>query len=150
LRATDLLPSYSFIVLQIGANDILQNRALVDIEEDLRGLLRFSRERSPHVFLMTAGNVGAARAFVRNSAPNPILEARTRAVRNLFLRVAEEEQAVYVDLFEEPATDVFLKEPKQYLAFDGLHPSAHGYMLWYRKLIEHIALYIKAPLRNGF
>jgi lysophospholipase L1-like esterase len=138
LKTADLDASYDVIVLQIGANDILRNRAYDDIEKDIRSLLEFAKERSSHVFLMTAGNVGAAKAYVQNGVPDSALEARTREVRDLFMRVAEEVQVTYIDLFEEPATDVFLKEPKHYLAFDGLHPNALGYAYWYDKLARNL------------
>ena len=52
----------------------------------------------------------------------------------MFIEVAAESGVMYVDLFEEPEADVFLAEPKKYLAIDGLHPSKEGYAYWYKTL----------------
>jgi lysophospholipase L1-like esterase len=50
------------------------------------------------------------------------------------METAKEYGVHYVDLFVEPDEDVFVREPKKYTAFDGLHPTADGYAVWYTKL----------------
>lgn len=139
LKATTLRDTYDLIVLQIGANDILQNRDDVSIQTDLDALLRLVRERTAHAFVLTSGNVGAAPAYVKAGKPDPRLEAKTRRVREVFRSVAHNRNATYVDLFEEPEVDVFFLHPDIYVAIDGLHPNAQGYGVWYAKLKSSLA-----------
>ena len=134
LESRDPNERYRLILLQIGGNDILRGRSEAEIETDLRALLALATERGEQVVMMSSGNVGAASAFVTDGKPDPVYEKRTRAAREIFLAVTEEFGVTYVDLFLEPVDDVFLKEPKKYLAFDGLHPSSFGYYYWYQSL----------------
>ncbi len=125
---------YDLVLLQIGGNDILDDVPLEIIEEQILELLEYSKTLTDAVILMSTGNVGAAETFVKDGTPDSYLEDRTRKVRDIFIRVSEEMNVTYVDLFVEPEQDVFLKEPKIYLAIDGLHPSKEGYGEWFEKL----------------
>lgn len=127
------------LLLQIGGNDILQYRTPEQIERDTRALLAVAITKAEHVAFMSSGNVGAAAYFVKHGQPDPALEALTRTAREIFIRVSNEYGVMYVDLFEEPANDLFLREPDTYLALDGLHPSSAGYALWYQKLAPVVA-----------
>jgi lysophospholipase L1-like esterase len=120
--------------VQIGGNDIIQQRLLSDIENDIKNVFTILSSHSDRVLVMTSGNVGTARSYMKNGKPNAALEAQTRAVRELFMRISKEHSVTYVDLFEEPEHDLFFLEPNTYLALDGLHPSEKGYGLWYTKL----------------
>lgn len=134
LRQVSPLQDYSLILIQAGGNDILQKRTLADIERDTRVLLSEATVSGVPVVLMTAGNVGAAAAFVSEGVPDADYEAQSRTVLALLERVATEYRVSFGNLFEEPAADVFLKEPQKYLAIDGLHPSSAGYEQWFIKL----------------
>ena len=126
--------TYELILFQIGGNDILRRRSIDAVETDLRRALQTAFTHTDTVVMMSSGNVGAASAFVTDGVPDPEYERLTRDMRAMFMEVVPAEGGVYVDLFLEPADDVFLREPKKYLAFDGLHPSSIGYYYWYQSL----------------
>ncbi|MES2749261.1 MAG: SGNH/GDSL hydrolase family protein [Patescibacteria group bacterium] len=125
---------HKLILLQIGGNDILQKRDLDVVRDELSQLYGEAKLRSESVVMISSGNVGAAAAFAGTKKAGEY-ERITRQFREMFIEVAESEAVTYVDLFQEPEDDVFLKEPKTYLAIDGLHPSAMGYAYWYQVLV---------------
>lgn len=126
--------SFDLVLIQIGGNDILQKRPPSDVEADISKVFTSAEKLSQNVVMICCGNVGAAAAFTKKGQPDASYEAHTREVREVFLRVAPKYGVHFVDLFAEPAEDVYLKEPKRYLAFDGLHPNETGYGYWYEKL----------------
>lgn len=139
LTIGDLLPiaqkiegKKKLILLQIGANDILQDRDISTVEQELREIISTLVDHTDHLVMMSSGNVGGASAFSGEKAKE--LEERSRTFRELFQRLASQTDLVYVDLFVEPAKDPFVIEPDKYVAVDGLHPSKHGYKLWYQSL----------------
>lgn len=120
------------ILLQIGANDILQDRDLAVVEQELREIISILTDHTDHLVMMSSGNVGGASAFSGEKAQE--LEERSRTFRELFQRLASQTDLIYIDLFIEPIDDPFVIEPSRYLSFDGLHPSKYGYKLWYQSL----------------
>lgn len=126
--------SYALILLQIGGNDILKDRPLSEVRQDIQQVLTEAKQRSAHVVLSTTGNVGAAAAFVKGGEPNQHLMEKSQAVHAVFREVASEYEIPYVDYYVEPSQDVFLQDPDTYMAADGLHPSGAGYQEWYKKL----------------
>lgn len=130
------LPSderYELIVLQMGSNDILQKRPLDVVRSDLSLLFAIALEHSDHVVMITCGNVGTASRFAGTKRALEY-EQLTRLYREMVIPLAAESGVRYVDLFEEPGVDMFLREPKKYLSIDGLHPSSAGYAYWYERL----------------
>lgn len=131
-------PTHALLLLQIGGNDILQKRDIDIVRTELTQLFKEAKKRSEHVVMISSGNVGTAAAFTGTKKAGEY-ERITRQFRQMFIEVATESGVTYVDLFQEPDDDVFLKEPKKYLAIDGLHPSATGYAYWYEALAPVIA-----------
>jgi lysophospholipase L1-like esterase len=129
--------THALLLLQIGGNDILQKRDIDIVRSELALLYEEAKERSEHVVMISSGNVGAAAAFTGTKKAGEY-ERLTRQFRQMFIEVATESNVTYVDLFHEPEDDVFLKEPKKYLAIDGLHPSKEGYSYWYTTLAPAI------------
>ena len=134
---------YALLLLQIGGNDILQKRDLDIVRSELAQLYEEAKERSEHVVMISSGNVGTAAAFTGTKKAGEY-ERLTRQFRQMFIEVASESQVTYVDLFQEPEEDVFLKEPKKYLAIDGLHPSREGYAYWYATLAPVVGELLRA------
>lgn len=124
---------YALILLQIGGNDILQKRPPDAVRSELSELFAISLEHSDHVIMVTSGNVGAAAAYVGTKEAD-VYEQLTRHYREMVMPMAVESGVTYIDLFEEPGVDLFLREPTVYLASDGLHPSSAGYAYWYTKV----------------
>lgn len=135
----DALPEngdYEMVLLQIGGNDILRQRDVAVVEEELREIVATLSPQTEHLVMMCCGNVGGAAAFSGERAAT--YEALTREYRDMFKRVAAETKLQYVDLFLEPEDDVIAQQPDRYLASDGLHPSDEGYGLWYSSLYEQV------------
>ncbi len=124
---------HALLLLQIGGNDILQKRDLDIVRSELTQLYDEAKERSEHVVMISSGNVGTAAAFTGTKKAGEY-ERFSRQFRQMFIEVAAKSNVTYVDLFQEPEDDAFLKEPKKYLAIDGLHPSKEGYAYWYATL----------------
>ncbi len=123
---------YELILLQIGANDILQKRNVEDVRTDVVQLYAEAKKHTKNVVILSNGNIGASYAF-KGSIAKEYTE-QSRIFRVMHMETAKAYGVVYIDLFEEPENDVFVQDPKKYTAFDGLHPSAAGYAIWYGKL----------------
>lgn len=126
-------PRHELLLLQIGGNDILQKRDVDVVRRELTQLYIEAKKRSVQVVMISSGNVGTAAAFTGTKKAGEY-ERLSRQFRQMFIEVAAESGVTYVDLFEEPENDTFLREPKKYLAIDGLHPSKAGYAYWYQTL----------------
>lgn len=126
-------PKQALLLLQIGGNDILQKREVDVVRAELVQLYAEANKRSAHVMMISSGNVGTAAAFTGTKKAGEY-ERLSRQFREMFIAVASESRVTYVDLFEDPEDDAFLREPKKYLAIDGLHPSREGYAYWYQTL----------------
>lgn len=123
---------YELILLQIGANDILQKRNVEDTRNDISQLYTEAKKHTNNVAILSNGNIGASYTF-KGAIAKEYTE-QSRIFRVMHMETAKAYGVSYIDLFEEPENDVFVQEPKKYTAFDGLHPSAAGYAIWYGKL----------------
>ena len=132
------LDRFDAVLIQAGGNDILRFTDLEKLETAVARTLDLARRISDRVFMLSTGDVGIAPAF----APplDWILSARTRSVRRLLLDIAARTDIEYLDLYRDQAEDPFAKSPDALYATDGLHPSAAGYALWYRELVEKTAI----------
>jgi lysophospholipase L1-like esterase len=125
--------TYDVILLQIGANDILQKRTLEETLEDLLLILDTLESKTKKIVMISSGNVGGAVRFKGEKAK----EYQTQSIKfkEAFLSLnSERANYTYVDLYTEPENDPFVLESHIYTANDGLHPSDAGYQLWYEKL----------------
>jgi lysophospholipase L1-like esterase len=130
-------PTHALLLLQIGGNDILQKRPVDVVRKELMQLYSEAKLRSRNVVMISSGNVGAAAAYTGTKKADEY-ERLSRQFRQMFIEVASETGVTYVDLFEEPEDDAFLREPRKYLAIDGLHPSKEGYAYWYNALAPEV------------
>jgi lysophospholipase L1-like esterase len=138
IKTLPLEPKHTLLLLQIGGNDILQKRDIDIVRTELTQLYDEAKKRSEHIVMISSGNVGAAATFTGTKKAGEY-ERITRQFRQMFIDVASESGVSYVDLFKEPEDDVFLQEPKKYLAIDGLHPSKDGYANWYASVQPVVA-----------
>lgn len=125
------LSRYSYILIEIGGNDIIRFH---NAETQARELARTLEQlpKTENLIVHSAGNVGATTFFpwfVR-----PFHTKLNLKYHEAFARVVEESGGVYVNLYEAPALDPFALHPDIYLSADGLHPSSEGYRLWFEKI----------------
>lgn len=132
-RVKEITGTYDLILLQLGANDVLQRNDLQDIQNDLTALYETLQPHTSHFIMMSLGNVGAVPAFSSEDARSyERLSLEFHAVMEDF--AANRNDFTYVNLYEDPITDPFVANPNTYLARDGLHPTAVGYARWYERL----------------
>lgn len=125
--------TYDLILIQIGANDIVQQTDNKKIEETLNSVLQRATSKSKKVILLTAGNVGLSPVF--KSPISNILTFKTKEVRNIFIKTVTQYPTVtYVDLFKEKSEDIFITDVKKYYAADRFHPSSEGYKVWFTEI----------------
>lgn len=123
---------YALILLQIGGNDILQQRDTAVVEKELRTIVADLTDNTESLVMISSGNVGAASAF--DTEDSQKFERITRDFKAVFGAVARDTELTFVDLFLEREDDPFVSNPDTYLAMDGLHPSDEGYGAWYTTL----------------
>lgn len=134
-------PQYDLILMQLGANDILQRRTVEETEVDLRRIFESLSEFSDTIIMMSNGNVGGAPRFDGQQAE--AYRVSTLNFRDMYQRVSADFGVIYVDLYEDPSEDPFVQEPDKYTSHDGLHPSSIGYAYWYAALEPHVTAALK-------
>jgi lysophospholipase L1-like esterase len=125
------LKNYDYILIQIGGNDIVAREDVDKVGKGLGDLIQIL-PKDAKVIVQMCGGVGVATLmpwFVRGYYTSLSLKYHT-----VFEKITKENGAVYINLYEDPKTDPFLKFPGIYLAKDGFHPSSSGYKLWFSKL----------------
>lgn len=136
-RVEDVIGTYDLIVLQLGGNDIMQQRDIATITDHVMAMYTRLRPHANHFVMVSAGNVGGAAAFTGTEAA--VLTRHSRAYHAaLEAFAATRSDFTYVSLFDELENDPFVAAPHVYLASDGLHPSSAGYKLWFEKIIPII------------
>ena len=130
------LSSYTYILIQIGANDVTHAHNVDDIARDLSEVMR-TLPLHQHLFVLMAGNVGGASAFPR--FVKPYYTRLSLRYHKEFARVVAKNGGIYIDLFTDPKEDPIVLHPEIYLAEDGFHPSSEGYALWFEKIKKSLA-----------
>ena len=128
-RLQDMDQHFDLVMIHIGGNDIVRFTNLAQLTEDIAEVLAIATEKGDVVTLTTTGNVGTARLLPFGT--RWLFEKRTRQVREIFMKAAQERNVVYNDLFREKDKDPFAKDPLKYYAEDIFHPSNIGYADWY-------------------
>lgn len=133
--------TYKLILLQIGANDILQNHTVSEVKPVLTSVLREAKKHSSTVVMISSGNIGAATAFDSKQAQK--YTQQTLLFSPMFAETARQQNMLFIDLFRDSQHDVFVQDPAKYLALDGLHSSSEGYKVWYDILKPTLAAVLK-------
>ncbi|PIR47114.1 MAG: hypothetical protein COV07_00355 [Candidatus Vogelbacteria bacterium CG10_big_fil_rev_8_21_14_0_10_45_14] len=125
---------YDLAILNIGGNDVVFLSALDDVDKHIESVVREATLRAHKVILWTGGNAATIPAI-------PIVmrsyyEARSRRLRDDFVRVARKFGVIYIDLFRERKSDPVIQNPNKYVAQDRFHPSDEGYGLWFAELLR--------------
>lgn len=120
---------FDLVVIQIGGNDIVRLTPLDEHEQSVRSVLKLTQGLTDNIVLLHSGNVGTSPFFPWGT--RWIWTRKTLAVRDMYMRVAPEYDAHYVDLFKEKAEDDFALDADTFYAPDSFHPSDDGYRNWY-------------------
>lgn len=120
------------LIVHIGGIDLLGLRSLRKLRDNLSVILEKSAVISPRIMLLTSSNLGSIPYF--HFPISLLFSWRTRQIRNFLLERSRRNDFVYVDLFDEPADDPFLRDRAKYFAHDNIHPSGDGYGIWYDRL----------------
>lgn len=136
LREFDFDPKihYALAVIQIGGNDILKFTPYKKIEEGITRVVEKVKPMADHICILHSGNIGLAPAFIWPF--NEIMSKRSRDVRQIYIRKANELGVMYVDLYTTRKDDLFLKDIPKYYSSDMLHPSENGYYWWFQRINE--------------
>jgi lysophospholipase L1-like esterase len=130
--------SVDLVLIQACANDVLEFRPVRKVEADLRAAIARARKLSANIVLMPGHDFSVAPFFLR---PISILIMRHAVkVHAMAKRVVAEEGIMFVDLFRDPSTEPFVKEPHRYYCPDWLHPSGEGYAIWFAMLAAQVPL----------
>ena len=126
----------AMVLIQACGNDVLELRSVAKVEQDLRQALAAAQKMSPNVVLMPGQNFSVAPFFLRPISR--VIMWHAVKVHAIVKRVTGEVGVIFVDLFREPGSDPFVKEPQRYYCPDGLHPSGEGYGIWFATLMAQV------------
>ena len=130
--------SADMVLIHAGANDVLEFRNPAKVEADMRLALARAKQMSKNVVIMPGHDFSVAPFFLR-----PIQKAiRWQAVKvhAIVKRVTSELGVMFVDLYQDPANEPFVREPHRYYCPDLLHPSGEGYAIWFSALLAQVPL----------
>lgn len=127
-----------FVLIHACANDVIEFRSPGVFEADLRAAIAMARQLSDNVVLMPGQNFSVAPFFLRGLSH--IVMRHAVRLHGIIKRVTAELGVTFVDLFDDPASEPFVKEPQRYYCADGLHPSGEGYGIWFTALMGAVPL----------
>lgn len=122
-RLGPLLAEHSpaLVIVELGGNDFLRRRSPAAVKEDLRAMLRESREAGAQVVLMAVPAPSMLGALASNHSDAP-----------LYAELAEEEGVPLVpDLISDVLSDADLRA-------DAIHPNAAGYRVMAEALHQRL------------
>lgn len=128
---------YDTILLQIGANDLLQHTAPAEVVVEIEGIAVYLRKHTDRVLVLTSGNIGAAPRFnvTKRAAYTDSFRIYDQLMQSQAMKTSN---FTFVSQFKEPEDDPFVLEPEKNFSMDGLHPSSDGYALWFKELKQHL------------
>lgn len=130
--------SADMVLIQACANDVLELRPVAKVEADLRAAIASARRLSRNIVLMPGHDFSVAPFFLRPISR--VIMWHAVKVHAVVRRVSAEEGVVFVDLFRDPMTEPFLREPLRYYCPDWLHPSGEGYAIWFAVLAAKVPI----------
>lgn len=120
------------VLLQIGANDLIQFTPLPKMERELKVVLQKASIMGKKIIILHSGLAGTAPIF-------PfwiewLWNRRAWAVRTIYMREAPKVGATYIDIITSSSDKNFQSNPKKYYAADMFHPNSNGYELWFEEI----------------
>jgi len=135
-RVDDKGRKFDIVVIQIGANDIIRNTSLTDIQSGIDQVLQKVEFLGNQVIILHSGDIGEAPFFAWFL--RPFLSKRSLEVRDIYIKEVAKYGASYVDLVNSPVAKELKEDPKLYYASDGLHLTDEGYRLWFEEIQKAI------------
>jgi len=126
------------VLIHACANDVLEFRNPAKVEADLRAALARAKTLSPNVVLMPGHDFSVAPFFLRPI--QRLVKWQAERVLAIVKRVTREMDVMFVDLYRDPTTEPFMREPRRYYCPDLLHPSGEGYAIWFAALLAQVPL----------
>jgi len=128
---------FDLAIVQIGANDIFHRVDLQTATNNLKKVLKITKEKSTQVLFVTSGSIGYAPLF-----PLPLdyyFTNRSREFIPAFLTVAEDLGVETLNNYRAREEDLFEESPEKYYAADKFHLSDQGYLVWHERLIDKLS-----------
>ncbi len=135
------------VLIHAGANDVLEFRNVAKVESDLRAALAKAKALSGNVVLMPGHDFSVAPFFLRPISR--LVNWQAQKVHAVVERVTAQMDVMFVDLYRDPTTEPFVREPRRYYCPDLLHPSGEGYAIWFSALIAQVPLARFLAERHG-
>ncbi len=132
LEKHDANEQFDIILVQIGANDIIRQTDMKDVERDIDNVLSRLSRQTHTLIVLHSGDVGEARIFPL--IVRPFLSKRSYRMREIYKDTASRYGAQYVDLIDSPTRKLLWKKPRTYYSEDFLHLSGAGYGLWFQEI----------------
>ncbi len=152
IQQRTLLDCYDIVSLLIGVNNQYRGRSVIEFKDEFVQLLQqaieFSGGQSKNVFVLSIPDWGVT-PFAEIPLPEGQLRDRQQIALEIdaFNEVCENESTnflcTYIDITAAQKAD---GNKPEFLAGDGLHPSANEYSKWAAKLSQAVAnRYIDNP-----
>lgn len=126
-------PKYDFVSLLIGANNQYRGQSIVAYKQEFEALLNKSIElaggKTAHCFVLSIPDYSVT-PFAKEKDPAKI-SREIDAYNNLNRALCIQYKVPYIGVTADFRK---AKEKEDYIAQDGLHPSAKAYSKWARKL----------------
>ncbi|MBP9761083.1 MAG: hypothetical protein KBD15_02495 [Candidatus Magasanikbacteria bacterium] len=124
--------TFDLVLIHIGGNGIVRFTSFKEAEKNLTNLLMSAKQLSSTVVILHGGDIGSSTIFPPGF--RYVLHKRSVRMRDIFIRVTQETETHYVDLFRSKQNDPFYLNPTRYYAPDFFHPSDAGYGYWYTEI----------------
>lgn len=129
---------WSAVLLTIGGNDAFRPTRPSRLGEDARDAIGAIRSVAPRVVVATSANLAAVP--IVPWALRPLLERRSRRVRDALAASCGGADADFVDFFRPRAIDPFGRRPERHFGPDRVHPSSDCYGLCFRVIERRTGL----------
>ncbi len=135
---------FDIVLIQIGANDIIQLTSMNNIKAGIDQILTRAAAFKGKTIIMHSGNIGESAFFPWYI--KPILSIRSQAVREVYRSAAAKHAAQYIDLIDSVSSSLLKENPSKYYAADLLHLTGDGYGTWFNEIRKQSNITAKAPI----
>lgn len=138
IREANINETFSFVTLLIGVNNQYRGRAIENYKKEFTDLLNqallFANGHSQHVFVVSIPDWGVT-PFAEGKNRNEIAE-QIDAFNLANKTISEAHRVHWLDITDSTRAN---GNNKEFLAEDGLHPSAKEYTVWAKRLAPMVA-----------